>query len=226
MKAKTLLLAVAAVAAAVSTQAQVYSVNAVGYVNRTLVPGYNMVSNPLNAADNTVGALFMNFQGGPVQGTTVYKLVGSGFQTSRYDDLDGFYSGQATTQTVLPGEGVFVLLPGSASKTLTFVGEVVQGPTTTPLPRGFSIKASVVPQAVKPDALGAGSIPAAQGDVIYRYNTTTKGFDSYRYDDLDAAWSRNGVQGLPAFDVGEAFYYLRVGAATNWTRTFSVNNPT
>jgi hypothetical protein len=226
MKAKTLLLAVAAVAAAVSTQAQVYSVNAVGYVNRTLKPGYNLVANPLNAADNTIGSVFMNFQGGPKNGTIIYKLVGSGFQSSRYDDLDGFYSGQATTLTVVPGEGVYVLIPGTEDKTITFVGEVVQGPTSTPLPRGFSIKSSVVPQAVKPDALGAGSIPAANGDIIYRYNTTTKGFDSYRFDDLDGTWSHNGVAGLPVFDVGEAFYYLRVGAATNWTRTFSVNNPT
>lgn len=218
MRTKALLLAAAAVAAVASSQAQVYSVNAVGYVNVTVHPGYNLVSNPLNAADNTIGSLFMNFQGGPVNGTAVFKLVNGSFASSRYDDLDGTFSGAATTQTVLPGDGVYVFIPGSADKVLTFVGEVSQGQTTTPLPRGFSIKASVVPQAGAPDAFG---LPAANGDVLYRYNPATKGFSSYRFDDLDGTWS----PALPSINVGEAFFYLRSGAATTWTRNFDVNNP-
>jgi hypothetical protein len=121
---------------------------------------------------------------------------------------------------------VFVFIPNpvgseAAAKTITFVGEVVQGPTTTPIPRGFSIKSSVVPQAVKPDALGAGSIPAADGDTIYAWNTAQRKYDVYTYDEAFAQWS----PALPTFQVGDAFYYFRLGTATNWTRTFSVNNP-
>jgi hypothetical protein len=202
--------------------AQVYSVNAVGYVNTTLKPGYNLVSNPLNAADNTIGNLFKNIQGGVPGGTTVFKFVNGSFISARYDDLDNAYSPpSAAAETSLPGDGVYVFLPGSTDKVLTFVGEVPQGNTTTPLPRGFSIKSSVVPQAVKPDALGAGSIPAAGGDTLYRYSPVTKGFTSYRFDDLDNAWTPT----LPTLNVGEAFFYFRAGAATTWNRTFSVNNP-
>jgi hypothetical protein len=221
MRTKALLLAAAFAAAGVATSmAQVYSVNAVGYVNVTLKPGYNLVSNPLNAANNTIGELFKNMQGGVIGGTTIYKYVNNNFTPAVWDDLDNKYTGDAeAAQVVLPGEGVFVFIPGGADKVLTFVGEVVQGATSTPLPQGYSIKASVVPQAGKPDAFG---IPGSAGDTLYRYNTTTKNYDPYVYDDLDSKF----VPDLPIINVGEAFFYLRIGPATNWTRTFSVNNPT
>jgi hypothetical protein len=227
MRTKALLLAAAFAAVGVATSmAQVYSVNAVGYVNTTVKPGYNLISNPLNAANNTIGSLFMNVQGGVPNGAAVFKLVGADFKSARFDDLDGTYNGEASTLTVVPGEGVYFFLPGTANKTITFVGEVPQNQTSTPLPRGYSIKSSVVPQAVKPDAVkntdqSSAAIPAANGDVIYRYNPDTKGFTTYRFDDLDGIWGPT----LPTFNVGEAFYYFRAGAATTWNRTFSVNNP-
>ena len=227
MRTKALLLAAAFTAAGVATSmAQVYSVNAVGYVNTTLKPGYNLISNPLSAADNTVGKLFLNIQGGVPGGTAVFKLVNGNFVSARFDDLDGAYVGAAVTETVLPGDGVYVLNPTTTDKVLTFVGEVPQNATSTAIPRGYSIKASVVPQAVKPDATkntdgSAAPIPAVGGDALFRYDAVTKGFTSYRFDDLDNAW----VPPLPTINVGEAFYYLRTGAATTWNRTFSVNNP-
>ena len=58
MRTKTLLIAAAALAAAVtSSQAQstVYSQNIVGYINTSLAPGYNLVANQLNV-NNTNGA--------------------------------------------------------------------------------------------------------------------------------------------------------------------------
>jgi len=218
MRTKALLLAAAFAAAGVATSmAQVYSVNAVGYVNVTLQPGFNLVSNPLNAADNSIGNLFKNMSGGVTGGTTVYKFVNGNFIAAQYDDLDNVYSpADAAATTVVPGEGVFVFVPGGATKTLTFVGEVVQGSTTTPLPRGFSIKASVVPQAGKPDDFG---LVGAGGDTLYQYNPATKNYNAFQFDDLDNVWT----PALPVINVGEAFFYLRVGPATNWTRTFSVN---
>jgi hypothetical protein len=227
MKTKAILLAAAAVAAVASAQAQVYSVNAVGYVNTTLKPGFNLVSNPLNAADNTIGNLFKNMQGGVPGGTTVYKFVNGNFVAAVYDDLDNAYTpAAAAAETVLPGDGVFVLNPGSTDKVLTFVGEVPQGPTSTAIPKGFSIKSSVVPQAVAPDKTkntdgSAAPIPATAGDTLYRYDATTKGYSAYVFDDLDNKF----VPDLPVINVGEAFFYLRTGNATTWNRTFSVNNP-
>jgi len=59
----------------------------------------------------------------------------------------------------------------------------------------------------------------AGGDTLYQYNPATKNYNAFQFDDLDNVWT----PALPVINVGEAFFYLRVGPATNWTRTFSVN---
>jgi len=225
MRTKALLLAAAFAAAGVATSmAQVYSVNAVGYVNVPVDPGFNMVSNPLTAADNTVGNLFKNFQGTIPGGLKVFIFdpTTSQFVTVQYDDIDNKFIPDAdAARTVLPGNGVFVFNPGAAALTLTFVGEVPQGSLVNPLPKGFSIKASQVPQAGKPDALG---LTGQGGDKIFRYNKTTKQYETYTFDDIDNVWIP--APGLPTIPVGEAFFLFRAQSAGSWNRTFSVNNPT
>ena len=68
MRTKTLLLTAALCAAGIATsKAQVYSVNAVGYVNTALKPGYNLISNPLDnkaANGNTIANLFASLAPG------------------------------------------------------------------------------------------------------------------------------------------------------------------
>jgi hypothetical protein len=135
-------------------------------------------------------------------------------------------------QTTLPGEGVFVFLPTptaageAANKVVTFVGEVPQNATSTPIPKGFSIKSSVVPQAVAPDKTKntdgtPAPIPATDGDSLYRYIPATKNYDVRSYIELLGGWDSP----LPVINVGEAFYYFHTGNSTTWNRTFSVNNP-
>jgi len=233
MRTKALLLAAAFAAAGVATSmAQVYSVNAVGYVNTTLVPGFNLISNPLNAADNKIETVFNNFQGGPRDGTIIYRFNNGTFQTASYIALFGSWSGDAVGQTTVPGEGVFLFLPApaggeAANKVVTFVGEVPQNATSTPIPKGFSIKSSVVPQAVSPDTVKntdgtSAAIPATDGDIIYRYDPATKNYAANSYIALFGGWDTTP---LPQVKVGEAFYYFHTGNATTWNRTFSVNNP-
>jgi hypothetical protein len=109
---------------------------------------------------------------------------------------------------------------------LTFVGEVPQNATSTPIPKGFSIKSNVVPQAVAPDDTKntdgtPAAIPAVNGNTLYRYLPAQKNYDTYSYLDFIGGWDRE----LPTIDVGESFYYFHAGDATTWNRTFSVNNP-
>jgi hypothetical protein len=225
MRTKAMLLAAAFAAAGVATSmAQVYSVNAVGYVNVTVKPGFNLIANPLTAADNTVNTLFKNFQGGAPEGAKVFVYRSGGFKTAQYEPLDDAYiPADVGSLTVLPGEGVFFFSPAPTDKTLTFVGEVPQGNLSNPIPTGFSIRASQVPQAVKPEDIGLKAPVAGEGDKFFRYNTTKKGYDSFQYEPLDDAWLPGG---LPVLNVGEAFFYFRVAGPTTWNRTFSVNNPT
>jgi hypothetical protein len=227
MRTKALLLAAAFAAAGVATSmAQVYSVNAVGYVNVNIDPGFNMVSNPLNAADNSIQALFKNFQGPIPGGLKVYNFDGTTgqFDTIQWNDLDNVYDpADKAAKTVTPGNGVFVFNQTTTQLKLTFVGEVPQGTLSNPLPKGFSIKASQVPQDAKPDAIG---LSGQGGDKIFRFNKVTKQYDTYSYNDLDNIWESTAGPGLPTIPVGEAFFLFRSQSAGTWNRTFSVNNPT
>jgi len=185
-------------------------------VNTTIVPGFNLVSNPLNnteANGNTIGNLF----GSLPDGTQVYRFTGTGFQISTKDELaGGFDPVSERNQVLMPGQGVFVKNNGGANQTVTFVGEVMQGTLTTDIPRGFSIVSSKVPQAgkVTPDL---GYVPA-NGDQLYFWQEAGQRYTIHTYD---AAFGEFDVP-LPTLDVGEAFF-IQKQAAGQWTRTFSVN---
>jgi hypothetical protein len=235
MRTKALLLAAAFAAVGVATSvAQVYSVNAVGYVNVPLTPGFNLVSNPLDAGagNNTVANLFKNITPTPLNGIRVYTYdpATGGYLSAQWSPVPnvGFGTGAGATAVVPPGQGAFVFNPditGTAARTLTFVGEVMQGTLSNPLPVGFSIRANQVPQSGNPSTFG---LPGVAGDKVYRFNKTTGGYDTYQYSGAPFnSWRFNGQNvSLPSIEVGEAFFFFNSGtAARSWNRTFNVNNP-
>src|SRR5688572_12147371 len=58
MRTKTLLIAAALGGASIaSSMAQVYSANAVGYVNLSLGAGYTIIANPLNGTNNNLNTI-------------------------------------------------------------------------------------------------------------------------------------------------------------------------
>jgi hypothetical protein len=215
MRTKTLLLTAALSAAGIATSmAQVFSVNAVGYVTVTVPKGkFALVANPLNAANNSIAELFK----GVPAGTQVYKFVNGSYKTATYDDLDNaFTPPDAAALTVVPGEGVFVKAPPAADVTVTFVGEVMQGNLSNPLPKGLSIKASMVPQGGMTAAeLG---LKGAGGDQVFQFNVDTQTYNTSTFDDLDNAWA----PALKPLKVGEAVFISKV-AAGSWDRVFNVN---
>lgn len=216
MRTKTLLLTAALSAASLGTSmAQVFSVNAVGYVV-TKVPArsFVLISNPLTAQDNKISALFA----GAAPGTQVFKFnpaTGS-FSTATFDDIDNaFLPADAAAQEVKPGEGVFVFNPSAAEISFTFVGEVPQGDLKNDLPKGLSIKSSMVPQAGTVVELG---FPGGAGDQIFKFNVATQQYATSTFDDIDNAW----LPAVPSIGVGEAFF-LNKATAGSWNRTFTVN---
>jgi hypothetical protein len=216
MRTKTLLLTAALSAAGVaSSMAQVFSVNAVGYVTKTIpANGFALIANPLIGADNSINALFSPAPAG----TQVFKFdsAKSSFVTATFDDLDGaFLPAAAASQTVVPGEGVFVRNPGATAMTVTFVGEVPQGDLKNPLPKGLSIRSSQVPQ--KGTAAELGLVGGA-GDQIFQWDAATQRYATSTFDDLDNAW----LPALKPLEVGDAFF-LSKQAAGSWDRTFNVN---
>jgi hypothetical protein len=213
MRTKTLLLTAALAAAGIaSSMAQaVYSVNAVGYVNTTINPGLNLISNPLNATDNSIPAVFASLP----TGAQVYVFNGTGFDTYGKTPF-GWSPTTAANVQVAPGTGVFVRNPAAAT-TVTFVGEVPQGTASnTSVPAGLSIQSSAVPQ----DGLAATDLkyPIATGDQIFKWNGN--GYDTYGKTPF--GWSSPGGTLEPTIKVGEAFF-ARKNAQAAWTRNFSVN---
>jgi len=220
MRTKTLLLTAALSAAGVATSmAQVYSVNAVGYVNTDLLPGLNLVSNPLTAANNTIAGLFSDVATASASSLQVYKFIPGPNATYRIYTWDAEFQAwdnpAASTDTVVPGEGVFVRNPTANTLKVTFVGQVSQGSLSHALPQGLSIQSSEVPQAGTATALGY--VPGA-GDQVYQYDKVTQKYIVSSWDDEFQAFDNP----LGTLAVGEAFF-LRRGTAGTWSRTFSVN---
>ena len=211
MRTKTLLLTAALGALAASTaSAQVYSVNAVGYINVSVKPGFNLIANQLNqgTGNNTVDKIFA----GVPDGTVLYKFVNGTYVIDGYDSASGGWDDG--TLTLKPGEGIWVRNPGAAAFTVTFVGEVPQGSLTNPIPVGFSIVSSIVPQSADLDA--GLKYPVADGDSFYFFRNGA--YVIYGYDSTSGGWD----PAAPVPAVGESFWARSV-AAKNWVRDFSVN---
>jgi hypothetical protein len=204
-----------------TSMAQVFSVNAVGYVNKTIPKGNKLalISNPLDAGagNNTIANLFKGVPGG----TQVYKYDGTTFIVATYDDIDNAFGPAAAAATeIKPGEGVFVRNTSAADLTVTFVGEVPQGAAwaDNPYPKGLSIRSSIVPQAGTAAELG---FKGADGDQINQFQLDTQSYYVSTFDSLAPAGQEWGPA-LKPLAVGEAFF-LRSPAGGTWSRTFNVN---
>ena len=141
--------------------AQVYSQNAVGYINITIKPGFNLVGNQLIGPSVGIAALL---PAPPSQ--TVFYAFNGGFASSTFDpDLGGW---DPDPNLPLPyGGGGFLYNPTGSSFTMTLVGDVGQGSLANPIPAGLSIRSSKVPQAgLISTTLG---FPAATFDVVNQF---------------------------------------------------------
>jgi hypothetical protein len=139
MRTKALLIAAAATLAVgvVSSEAQVYSQNIVGYVNQPLGAGWNGVANPL---DNSTGNSLTNIIQNPTgnfDGTFVYTWNGTSFTVVQYDSsmptgiANSADTAAVPSPTINPGQGFF-FNNQYQSVTNTFVGQVHIGSATYP----------------------------------------------------------------------------------------------
>lgn len=196
------------VASSLGATAQVYSVNAVGYINVTIpAGGLKIVANQLNTGGNTANEVLPNAP----DGTFLYKYsVEDG-----YVPIQRIFGEWTPNETLAPGEAFFVAAPaGDTDLTLTFVGEVPQGQLEVELNEGLNLVSSPVPQAggVTED-LG---YPAEEGDFVYQWDVENQAYVPIQY--IFGEWSPSE----PQIAVGEGFFISR-GEAGTWTRDFSVN---
>jgi len=240
MRTKTLILSAllgALGSVAVQAQTNVYSLNAVGYINVTLYPGYNLVTCPLIASpDNTLNTIFNN-SGGLYNGDTIYIFQnGVGYSGTVQGRANEWGTGGAGgTNTITPGQAVFFFNHGTTNITNTFVGTVPSGGTNS-LVAGYNLVGSMVPTS---GDLYSNSISALSnttpniGDLLYVFDPTQQRY-TFAYKVVSVAASRNGTSpwqesagGDPVTaGPGEGFFYLNTtttSTAINWVENFSVS---
>jgi len=217
MKAKTLLIAAAALAAGVMhSQAQVYSQNIVGYVNVPLAAGYNFVANQLDAdGTGTNNGLYTavgtNF---PANTAVLYWNPGTALFSTTKLLASGKWSAnnQLITNAMNPGSGFFIQVANPTN--VTFVGNVITGTNTYPVPAGYTV--------VAPSAPVAGTLDTTNGyhptknDAVLVWNNGTALFTTHKW--LGTSWSGGGD---PQLTVGQAVF-LNAVVATNWTEILNV----
>lgn len=197
-------------------QSNVYSLNIVGYVNKTAPPGFSMIANQLNTTNNTIAALLPSVP----DGSQLFKYTtGSGYVTANFevDPISNVGAWDRPTITLNPGEGAFFKNTATTNITLTFVGEVITGSSTNPLPVGFSIRSSIIPQAGTATSL---LVPGSDGDQIFKY-TPGSGYTTFNYE-VDPISNVGAWNPDPNVTVGESFF-IKKTAAQNWIRNFTVN---
>jgi hypothetical protein len=217
MNTKTLLIAAAALAAGIMTsQAQVYSQNIVGYINVPLPAGQSLIANQLdfdgtglhNSIYTAVGTnLPVNSQ--------VLAWSGGAFTTSKLL-ANHTWSGAANvvfTNAMNPGGGFFISVPVATN--VTFVGNVITGTNTYPITAGFQIVAPSGPVAGTIDGTN-GYTPSkvgAVGDQILVWGGLS--YTTHKW--LGSSWSG----GDPQLAVGQSVF-LDAVVNTNWTQVLNV----
>jgi hypothetical protein len=221
---KTLLIAAAALAGSViSSQAQVYSQNIVGYINVPLATGYTALANQLDydgtGTNNTVATVFGT---NLVASSTVFAWEPStaSYTSANWINSRGTLKWLGNTNGISAalnaGNGVFVQSPSANS--ITLVGTVLQGTNMISLVTGFNFVSSVAP--ISGDIVtNLGYVPSA-GDTVFTWSSSAQSYTSYNY--INSRGTLKWLPGSPQSSVGQAFF-IDAAAAETWTNVFTSN---
>jgi hypothetical protein len=151
------------------------------------------------------------FKGWP-DGTTFNKFDTRLFRLSDNSVKHGKWTNP--NEKLLPGEGGIFLNPTSDYKSLNFVGDVMQGNLSVPIPAGFSLRSSLLPQPGQlHEDLG---FPVCDGDVIHLFDRDQQKYVLFPFE--GGKWK----SGAPVVNICESFWVAKTEAA-NWTRAIMVD---
>ena len=172
-----------------------HSVNIFGYATITLPPGFCTIANPFAGSAHTVGELFPEMP----EGTKFHKFDARSFVLTDNVMKNGRWA--RPSEPFVPGEGALLFNPTSDYRPLSFVGNVLQGSFSTPIPSGFSLRSSLIP---KPGRLfGDLDFPAMEGDVIHIFDREKQDYVLHPYD--AEKWAADS----PVIGVGESFWVAK-----------------
>jgi hypothetical protein len=162
-----------------------------------------MIANPFDAADNAIAKLL----GGWPDGTTFNKFDTRLFRLSDNAVKHGKWTNP--DEKLQPGEGGIFCNPTPDYKSLNFSGDVMQGSLSVPIPAGFSVRGSLLPQ---PGRLGEDlGFPIGESDVIHLFDREQQKYVLYPFE--GGKWT----SGSPVINTCESFWVAKTEAA-NWTQ--------
>jgi hypothetical protein len=222
MRTKALLSVAAIAASAISAMAQsnVYSLNIVGYATVTVPTGYSLLANPLSAGTNGANEIMP-----VIDGEQILTWNGSGYNYVTFDSGFGGWVDAASNPSVPPslppGKGFFFFNPNAATN-VTFVGQVVPGPSSTnqlTLPVGYSLIGSPLPATVTAITNAPVSLPVIDGLQILTWNGS--GYVYSSFDSGFGGWidSASNPKLPPSYTIGQGFFFFNPGAQTTWNQS-------
>jgi len=237
MRTKTLLLsALLGALGSVSVHAQnVYSLNAVGYINVTFPPAsYTILTVPLvGSPDNTLNTLLPNTNG-QYRHAQVFAFANGAFTITETGvavaaNPTGWAGGGADI-SLTPGTAAWFYNPEATNMTATFVGTVLTGPQTNTLIPGFNLVGSIVPAS---GDLATNSIMSLTNTTRHDYVYTYDPIAGYGPQDNVAApgngqagsYLNEWTAGDPIIsNVYDGFFYFNFASTNNyWVENYSVS---
>ena len=213
MNTKSLLIAAATLAVgAISSQAQVYSQNIVGYVNVPLTTGYNLIANPL---DDGSGNQLTNVMASAnlANKSSVQTWAGTFYNTA----ITKGASGWGGNTQLAPGTGFFVKNVGTLT-TNTFSGSLPTSGSvvTNTINVGYNLVSSIVPLAgdlTTDTNLNFSSAALANKSSLQSWNSGSQVYNT-------AVTKGASGWGAPFnVNVGQGFFVKSVSTGpTNWTQ--------
>jgi hypothetical protein len=222
--------------------AQVYSVNAVGYVNVSVPAGKQAIlNNPLIGTNNNVNTIMPLPNNAGYAASALFRYDSLANPPVFKDPIEwfddfGWFSASDDNPTLAPGEGFYFRNANTVAANLTFVGEVPQGHLVNVIPGSsrLAFRGSQTPRALPLgdttiNAAGTLQFPAEAGDAVFFFNVTTARFDDPFEYFQDYGWfAATGDQGPagPVINVATGFVVRSLNAqlsGKNWIQDFSVN---
>jgi len=244
MRTKTLLIVAGALAVGiVSSQAQVYSQNIVGYANVVITGNqYNMLTVPFdsgvsNGANEVFSGNYALNPGYLPDGTILFRWNGTGFVANVYDtgvgaDANNWYNGDesatADTPVLLPGQGFFLFPPANFTNLYAGTVAVNSGGSNVMTLTGnqYNMVGCVVPAAGVVSNSVINMYPP-DGTILFTWNGT--GFAGNVYDTQVGADANNWYNGdesatapTPVINVGQGFF-LFPSSTYQWTNSLPAN---
>jgi hypothetical protein len=174
----------------------------VGFVRKTVLPGFSMIANPLENSDNTLAVLFKDMP----EGTRLYKW----FEGQQRWECNIFSWGcwDNPAMTLHPGEGAVIWNPSTDPLELRFVGEVNPA-LHSRVPLQLSLRGVAVPESggLSTDLECA---PCGSGTLVFRMTGSDGAYTVYSWD--GACWSPSE----PRLELGEAFWCQNSANAFIW----------